>query len=223
MSAQTLTEALVVTSSAPQVNLLPPEIVEGRQFRRTQAWLAAAVVAALAVAGGAFVLAQQSADEAAAELAVEQQQTVVLQAEQAQYAEVPRVIAQVDAAKAARAEALATDVAWYSYLNNLALTAPAEVWLTRITASVNPIGGVAAAAGPLATPGIGSVTFGGIGGEHADVGAWLDVLADIEGFDDPYFQRSELAELNEERIVNFESSVTLTTDALTDPSTRGER
>lgn len=218
-----LTEALGVAYRIPRVNLLPPEIFEARRFKRTQGALGACVVVTLLVAGGVYYLSQQRADAAQEELTIAQARTTELQAEQAEYAEVPKVLAQVESAELARETAMSTDVLWYRYLNDLALSYPAEVWLGNLTATVAGPGGTTGAAAvpvagsdPLATPGIGTVTFTGTALDHPDVASWLDVLAGTPGFADPYFSSSSRSEIDGTDVVQFTSQVVVTADALSE-------
>jgi Tfp pilus assembly protein PilN len=220
---QLLPDTLGATYTVPRVNLLPPEILETRRFRRTQAGLAAGVVCVLLAVGGVYMLAQQRSEAAAEELSVAQAETSRLKTEEAKYAEVPRIIAQVDAAKSARDYALSTNVKWYSYLNDLALAYPESVWLENLTATVAAPGATAGAApvpvagtNPLATPGIGTVTFSGTALEHSDVASWLDVLAGTKGFADAYFTNSSRTQIDGQDVVNFTSQVVVTAEALWD-------
>ncbi len=208
----------VVTYTIPRVNLLPPEIHEARKLRRTQLAMGGVVVAALAGIGGVYVLASGAANAAEEELQAEQARTSVLQAEQGKYAEVPRVLAQVDSAKAAQETAMANDVLWYRYLNDLALTYPSEVWLENLTATVAGPGPEAAVpvsgTDPLATPGIGTITFTGKALQHSDVASWLDVLDGTKGFADASFSSSTRTQVNEQDVVQFTSDAVVTGDAL---------
>ena len=209
------------TYTVPRVNLLPPEILAARKLRRTKAALGATVAGVLIASGGLYLLAQNSADARAQELAVAQTETTRLKTEEAKYAEVPRVMAQVDAAKEARDQALSTNVAWYRYLNDLALTYPEAVWLENITATVAASTDAAApvptaGANPLATPGIGTVTFSGKALQHSDVASWLDVLASTDGFADAYFTNSTREQIDGTDVVNFTSQVVVTDGALWD-------
>jgi Tfp pilus assembly protein PilN len=220
---QILTATLESTYTVPRVNLLPPEIIETRRFRRTQGILGGCVVGVLVAVGGVFLLAQGRANEAAEELAVARAETTRLAAEEATYAEVPRVMAQVDAAETARDQALATNVAWYRFLNDLARTYPEEVWLENLTATVAAPGGTTGAvpapvagSNPLATPGIGTVTFTGTALAHSDVASWLDVLARTEGFADASFTNSARTQIDGQDVVSFTSQVVVTADALWD-------
>ncbi|GAB2694353.1 PilN domain-containing protein [Thalassiella azotivora] len=207
----------VVTYTVPRVNLLPDEVHEARRLRRTQLAMGGCVVAVLAALGAGYVVLAGQTDAAADELAAEQARTDVLRAEESEYAEVPRIMAQVDSAKSAQATAMANDVLWYRYLNDLALTYPAEVWLTNLTATVaGPTTAVAPVAGadPLATPGVGSLTVSGKALAHSDVASWLDVLAGTPGFADAGFSNSTLSEVGGQSIVEFSSDAVVTGDAL---------
>ena len=63
-------------------------------------------------------------------------------------------------------------------------------------------------------PGIGTVTFTGVGFKHDDVAVWLDSLAKQKGYVNPYFTSSTKALLGNRSTVNFTSTVTMTADAL---------
>lgn len=200
--------------SPPRVNLLPPEIAEERRFKRTQGILGLVVAGVVAGLAGGFLLAQAGADAAAQELAVEQARTSVLQTEQAKYAEVPRVLAEVEAAQNARATAMASDVLWYRYLNDLALTYPENVWLKDMTATIAVATGPAAGTAATTQPAVGSLTFTGTSLQHSDVASWLDVLAGTEGFQDATFSSSTRGQIEQTDIVEFTSQVGLGSDAL---------
>jgi Tfp pilus assembly protein PilN len=81
---------------------------------------------------------------------------------------------------------------------------------------------VDAAAGVTATqptdaylaPGIGSVTFEGMGSSHNDVAAWLDRLAKQKGLTQPYFTNSTKQLIGAESAVTFSSQATVTEEAL---------
>lgn len=212
-----LGSAFGVTYTVPRVNLLPPEIAEERAFRRTQGMLALVLVGVLGALGAGFMLASASASQAADQLATEQTRQAELTREAAEYDEVPRVLRQVESAQNARATAMSSDVLWYRYLNDLALTYPADVWLDDLTMAVagtDPTGAQASNPDPLATPGIGTITFSGTSRQHSDVAAWLDVLAGTEGFTDARFSTSQRTTIEETVVVDFTTSAVVTSDAL---------
>ena len=205
----------------PRVNLLPPEIEQARRFRKVQAGLGAGVLAAVGVVGALTFLANGAVSDAQSDLDAEKARGAQLQAQQAQYAEVPRVYAAVEAAQAQLSQAMGKEVRWSYFLNDLSLKVPAKVWLTSMTVTQD-VDGVAAAtanptvpgAGTYLTPGLGSVTFQGMGYSHNDVAAWLDALAKQKGLTQPYFTNSAKEDIDGQSAVNFSSQATITEEAL---------
>jgi Tfp pilus assembly protein PilN len=164
----------------PKVNLLPPEIMDGRRFAGLKRRLVLLVL--LVVLGGAAATwwAQTTVGAAQGEVDQAQARTAALATEQAKYAEVPRVTAAVDAALAVRQQAMAADVLWYRYLNDVALATTSDVYLSSMTATVK---GATPSAGtdPLAPAGIGAVQISGTAGSLPSVAAWMEALDQITG------------------------------------------
>lgn len=204
-------------AALPRVNLLPPEIEEQRRFRKVQAGLGAGVLAAVGVVGALTLLANGAVSDAQEDLTSAQARGSQLQAQQAQYAEVPLVYAQVEAAEAQLSQAMGKEVRWSFFLNDLSLKVPGKVWLTSMTVAQN-VDEAAAAAAPSAdaylAPGMGTVTFQGMGYAHNDVAAWLDALAKQKGLTQPYFTSSTKEEIGSESAVTFASQATITDEAL---------
>ncbi|WP_426566856.1 PilN domain-containing protein [Angustibacter sp. McL0619] len=198
-----------------RVNLLPPEIEQGRKLKRTQALLGVGLAAVVVVMAGVYLTQVSDRQKAENELASAKAETVRLQAEQTKYADVPHTIEAIDAAETARSTAMAQDVEWYRTLNNLSLTLPAHVWMTSLNVSV--AAPTTAAAGATVTPtttGIGSVSIQGVAMDHPDVATWLDVLGRQPGMSDAYFSTSAKGLIGETSVVNYSSTATLTQDAL---------
>lgn len=216
-------DALAPAYRVPRVDLLPPEILVRRRFRHTQQRSVVALAALAAVLAGGCVLSAQDAREAADELAVAQARTAALQAEQAQYARAPQVYAQVDAAQAALRTAMASDVRWYTYLADLAVTAPEGLWLTTVTASVTPAASAApvdpsAVTDPLAAagaaPSVGTLTVGGTVTEEPQVASWLEVLDATPGLTGASTSSITRTAIGERSVLTYESAATITADAL---------
>jgi Tfp pilus assembly protein PilN len=220
MSTQTVTRLGV---TLPMVNLLPPEIAQQRTFRRVRTGLAAGVVCTVGIVAALFVLASSQVSQAQDDLDATKAKGVQLQTETAKYANVPAVIARVDAAKLQRSQAMAREIRWSRYLNDLSLQIPAKVWLTSVNATetVDTVATAAAATPPtVAYPvtGIGTVTFEGKAYSHNDVATWLEMLARQPGYSQAYLTSSSAdatdAEASTTNPVAFTSSVTLIENAL---------
>jgi Tfp pilus assembly protein PilN len=204
------------TPTLPRVNLLPPEIQEAARFRRFQLAMVATGVGAVAIVAALGVSAHSSVNQAKSELTQAQSQRASLQSQLSGLQSVRDVYDQVDRKKAMLTQAMGSEIRWSYYLTDLSLKVPDHVWLTSVTATETPAptAGAAAAAGPLASPGIGTVTFAGTAFSHDDVATWLDALAKERGYTNAYFSSSTKAKLGPRDIVNFSSSVTLTQAAL---------
>ena len=206
-------QEIVLARSLPRVNLLPPEIVEASRLRSVQLGMGAAVVAALVVVGGLWVVAdlqaqseQEKLDAATATQSSVSRQVNVL-------APVQAVYAQVDQRRQLLETALGGDVEWSQYLTDLSLTVPDNVWLNSM--SVAP---QTAATGTTGTAGtadqIATITFSGTAMQHDDVAVWLESLAKQKGYTSAYFNSSTEKEVGTTKVVDFTSTVVVTREAL---------
>ena len=178
----------VVISPWPQVNLLPPEVRASRALRVVKRWLAIVLVVAILASAGvvAFaILAQRGADRELADAGLRTEQ---LNAERSKYADVPLVLAAVDATKLARTRGTSTEVIWTPYLQAIAATAPAGVSVSNISV-VSPWPAVTGTTtgSPFAAPGVGTITFTARSLTVPDTAAWLDGLETVPGFADAWF------------------------------------
>ena len=203
------------TYSVPRVNLMPPEIEAERGFKKVQVGLAALTIAVAGLVVGGFVWSAAIASDEQAKLDAEAQRTQVLTAEQAEYAEVPLVMGQVESAQSAQATAMATDVLWYEYLERLSASYPKNVFLKDMSIAVTPpVTDPSAVAVTGQSSAIGLITFNGTGLVHDDVAAWLDALDTIEGFQNPTYSVATRTDLDGTTVVDFTSTVEVGPEAL---------
>ena len=194
----------------PRVNLLPPEIGERVRFRRIQYGLGGGVLAAAGLVAALLVLAAGGVADANREVETATAAGATLEGEKAKYRDVEAVYAQAAAAQGMLSQAMGEEIKFSKHLYDLGLTVPGNVWLTNATFKQ-------AAAPPGAgstVPGVGAVTFSGIGFKHDDVAAFLDSLAKQPYHANPYFTSSTLALIGTRKTVSFSSTVTLTQEAL---------
>jgi Tfp pilus assembly protein PilN len=212
-SVETVTH-LTTGHALPRVNLLPPEVLQSRKLRKLQVGLGAGVAVVAIAMGALYYMQVQDSNDAANQLATVQAQATTLQAQKAQYADVPRTLGQIEAAEDARQTAMANDVSWYRYLNDLSYVTPKNVFLVGLTMTSTGATTGAAATPTISTPGVASVTLTGTGDKHTDVAAWLDAIAKEKGWADAYFTNSKINEINDHKTVDFASTVTVTAKAL---------
>jgi Tfp pilus assembly protein PilN len=210
------TQTLIRTGTLPRVNLLPPEFGERARLRKTKAGLGAGVAASLVAVVALFVAATGQVSSAQDNLDATTTEGASLQSQTAKYADIPAAIAKVDAADLQRTQAMASEIRWSRYLNDLSLRIPSKVWLTTVT--VAQAQGTAAIAGTYPEPGIGTVTFEGKAYGHRDVATWLRTLPQEKGWIQPVFTASTVDDSLKgpggHPGVTFSSQVTVTEKAL---------
>jgi Tfp pilus assembly protein PilN len=211
-------------AALPRVNLLPPEIEENRRARKLQVGMGAAVVLSVVAVGAGYVMAHSSATHAKSDLATAESQTSTLQRQVTQYAGDETLRTQLTSEQAMLSSAMANEVQWSHYLNDLTLRIPDNVWISQLTMQAGSGSSATAPASSATasalTPGIGTVSVTGVAFSHDDVATWLDSLAKEKGYTSPYFSNSAEAFLGTRRIVNFTSSTIVTSDALSGRYTR---
>lgn len=174
-----------LTAVWPQVNLLPPEIKAARGLRHLKKWLAGVVglVVVVLVLGYGLALMNRSAAEA--ELVQAQEQASELAAEQAQYAAVTPVLADLKRTQEALRTAGSTDILWKGYLDAVAAVMPPNVSIDSISVVQNtPMTPVSALPGPdpLTPTGIATLTIAAKATGLTDDAAFTDALNTIPGF-----------------------------------------
>lgn len=210
----------------PRVNLLPPEIAEQAALRRSKIAMAGVGLAAVAVVGVMYTSANAKVNEATEAKAEATAASDTLTGQLNSLKTVRDTYAKIDGAKQTLAAAMKNEILWSSYLHDLTLTIPDNVWLERFTATLNvATPGVAPAApaanAPVLDPGLGSIAFEGVAMEHPDVANWLESLARQKGYSHAYFTNAAKNPLNNRIVVEFTSSVNLTADALSNRYTKG--
>jgi Tfp pilus assembly protein PilN len=107
-------------------------------------------------------------------------------------------------------EAMGQEVRYSGFLSDLSLSVPENVWLKSLTFTQAP---TTASVGST-EPGVGTVTVSGVGFSHDDVAVWLESLAGQKGYTNPYFSSSTETLIGSRTVVDFESTATLTSEAL---------
>jgi Tfp pilus assembly protein PilN len=173
----------------PRVNLLPPEIFERRQLQRVQAGLGIVVLGAVVAVGLVYMSGGSSVTDAKSRLQASDDTHAAVQAQLNHLSYVTAQEAQKDQAVAMLTQATATEIPYSTYLADLSLLTPTNVWFTAVNISTTvPVGTLTSAAG--APTSVGTVSFTGQALAHNDVATWLDNAAKEGGFANPYFTTS---------------------------------
>jgi Tfp pilus assembly protein PilN len=208
-------------AAPPRVNLLPPEIAERRKLRKAQMAMLGTGLAAVAVVGVMYVNASAKVSSAQDEKTTAVAANGKLRSDLAKLQTVRDTYAKVDAANKTLATAMHYEIRWSSYLHDLTLTIPENVWLNtvemKMTAARTSAGGNNDS---VLDENLGTVTWTGSAFSHDDVAAWLESLGKQKGYSDPFFTKSE-DRLEQRVIVDFESTVYLNEKALSKRYAKG--
>lgn len=172
-----------LTSTLPQVNLLPPEVRAARGLVVTKRWLVAVLSMVLCTAAVGYTGATFSLQSAQTDLAAAQQEAAVLSTEEARYADVPVVVNNLERSESSRTIAMSSEVLWKGYLDAIAAVLPVNVSIDTFAVTQ----GSASMAAPvppdlLAAQGVASITFTSFATTLPDDANWLDALNSIPGF-----------------------------------------
>jgi Tfp pilus assembly protein PilN len=214
----------------PRVNLLPPEVAQASRFRRVQVLLALVLLATLGVIAASYLFLTGQVSSAQSSLDAAQSENTALKAEVAQYADVPRVKAELAKAQADLETAMAPEVRWSFYLNDLSLTIPNNVRINTMAiiqpVPTNPLPTDVGISSPLGTPGIATINFEGTAASYDAVASWLRSLARQKGYTDPTVTQvtDSTVDNQVDTVYTFSSSVTVTDKAYSGryTSTAGE-
>ncbi len=197
----------------PQVNLLPPEIRAKRSLSRVKRLLAASLVLVLVLLAGGYALAVMDNSAADDELAEAQAETARLQAQESTYGDVPAVLNAVTSTQDARTFAMASEIRWKSYLDAITAVLPAGVSIDQFTLTGPASSTTATSVASAVDQGIGTIAFEGRSKTVPDTAAWLDALASVTGFQNPWVSTVTVTEEDGSTYYSISSTVQLTTDS----------
>lgn len=220
MATQTYGSTSTTTAVAPRVNLLPPEIAEQVALRKSQVAMLATGLAAVAVVGVMYLQATAKVSAAEDEKAEAAAASAKLRTELRALDHVKETYARVDAANKTIATAMAFEVRWSTYLHDMTLTIPENVWLNEVAAEMDVMKQGGSTTEQVLDSGLGTVTFKGSAFSKDDVASWLESLAKQKGYADPYFTKAE-DRMTSRIVIDFESTTYLSDKALSNRYTKG--
>ncbi|SEI86359.1 hypothetical protein [Demequina mangrovi] len=175
----------VKVPSAPQVNLLPPEIEQRRSQGRAKGLILFALIAFVIALGGAWFYAYTARVDSEKDLADAEARRPELTAELAAFDYVHGVASDYENSIMARAWAGATDVDWASQVAMVMATIPGDLSLSSVQITpASPYGGVGGDGTVFAQEDLGQLTFSGQATESdlaADLIVALDALPGFHG------------------------------------------
>ena len=177
MTVDTLVAAPV---TLPRVNLLPQEINAANAAQKMRFVLAGGLVVVLAGMGYMYVSAGNSVTDAESRLGESQSQTRQLQNQVASHGTIAPLKAEVAARALKLNSAMAQNVPWAFYLNDVQLALPPGVRLVSWSMTLSP---VVPPAGTFASNGVASWTIAGQAKSYEAVAKVIESLQRLDQVD----------------------------------------
>jgi hypothetical protein len=208
--------------------------------RRQRLGIGAGFLVLLALLGGWYVLESRELGRAQDQADQERAVATGLRARRVQLQPLATLESQIAASDQLKASVYKHEIRFSSVMRDISAIVPDDVWLTSMgvtfsesaTGTTPGSGGTATtarqtgAAAPAVTPGspgagspVATITFGGAGLEHIDVGGFLRALArgprkgGQQVYLNPYFTTSQKKDENGQQMVTFSATVDLSSAA----------
>lgn len=164
-------------------NLLPPEIIESRQGRRTRYAVLGAIVAVVVILAAWYVMAVFQTGNARDALSAAQAEGQRLPAQQKAYGDLIGTRAKSDAIAAELHTLLANDLPWSTLLGSLRGVAPRGVTVTDVTGVLIDRANRSATTLPGldSSQTIGTLTIEGTAPNRTAVASYMDALSTVPG------------------------------------------
>ena len=222
----------------PRIDLPPRQLVEQRVVRRQRTGIGAGFLVLLTLLGLWFVLESRELTRAQDQADQERAVATGLRARRAELQPLATLESQIAASEQLRASVYKHEIRFSTVMRDISAIVPDDVWLTSMRVAFNASGTTqagggtsttaqpAGAAAPAVTPGspgagspVATITFGGAGLEHVDVGGFLRALArgprkgGQQVYLNPYFTTSQKADKSGQQTVTFSATVDLSSAA----------
>lgn len=198
-------------------NLLPEEVVAGRQARRIRTWVIVIVVIVAGLCGAWIVAASRDKQAADEELTAATSEVAALQRSQDKYSTVVQLRNETEVLKSQLKSTMANDLDWAGLLSVLRITGdPMKVTISSINGNVDATEAASKTSSTGTLPStsksdtIGQVTVTGSAPDKEAVAAYVDALADKTVLANPYVTNVT----SSGKKVEFSLSVDVTGNAL---------
>jgi Tfp pilus assembly protein PilN len=197
-----------------RINLLPPERAERRRARQITTTIVATVLALVVLLALVYVAEQVRLNGQKHALETQQATNAGLQSQVAQLSQFQQLESQLQQKTTLLGTLTQDEVRWSVILADISLVIPSDTWLTSFTATENTSSGGPTTPGTSKATALGTIQLSGTTFSHLDVAKWLTRLAGVDAFTNSYLSLSSKSTISTTSVVNFNSSVDLSNQAL---------
>jgi Tfp pilus assembly protein PilN len=203
-----------------QVNLLPPDILQGQRFRRLTLTVLAAGAIIFALIVAFFVIQVGRLGSVNGDITAKEQSNTELQSQIASLQKYDDLQVQAQQAQSELNAAYAGEVSFSGMLMDLSRVIPSDAYLDTFTATITGPPTATTGGATTTTPLIGTMTTGGQAIGFDSLSIWLTRLELVQGWVNPWMP-TITANPTVPNAFTFTTSVDLTQDVET-PRGRGE-
>jgi Tfp pilus assembly protein PilN len=203
-----------------QVNLLPPDILQGQRYRRLTLTVLTAGAIILALIVGFFVVQVGRLGSVNSDIAAKEQSNAQLQSQIDSLQKYDDLQVQAQQAQSQLDAAYAGEVSFSGMLMDLSRVIPSDAYLDTFAATITGPPAAATGGTTTTTPLIGTMTTGGQAIGFDSLSIWLTRLELVKGWVNPWMP-TITANPTVPNAYTFTTSVDLTQDVET-PRGRGE-
>ena len=204
-----------------QVNLLPSDVRERQKTRRNFLAVVAGAAGVVVLLLLLYLVQVGRLSSANHDLAAQQAINQGIQARIQKLQGAAELKARVANEQALVDGLLQGEVLWSGVLHDTSMVIPGQVWLTSFTGTLAPAGAAAAAPSATTSPTepstelVGSIQFQGVAFNQPAVALWLKRIVQVNGWVNSWVTQAATAKIGDTDVIQFLSSVDLTTDATT--------
>jgi Tfp pilus assembly protein PilN len=206
-----------------QVNLLPPEVLQGQRYRRVTLMVVIAGAVVLALVLAFFLLQAQRLSSVNNQIEAQQTTNNQIQQEIANLQKYQDLKTEAETKQALLNAAYANEVSFSALLMDLSRVTPSASYLDTLAITIQPpaTAGSTTATSPTTTGAsfVGSMTFGGQAIGFDTISAWLTRLEQVNGWANPWM--STLNKQDTNNAITFSGSVDLTQAVVTQRGSGG--
>ena len=198
-----------------QVNLLPPEVLQGQKYRRVTLMVVIAGAVVLALVLAFYLLQAQRLSSVNNQIEAQQTTNNQIQQEIASLQHFQDLKTEAETKQALLNAAYANEVSFSGLLMDLSRVTPSASYLNTLAITITPpaTAGSTTETTTTATSFVGSMTFGGQAIGFDTISAWLTRLEQVNGWANPWMSTLNKQDTND--AITFSGSVDLTQDVVT--------
>lgn len=204
-----------------RVNLLPSEIKKGQETRRRFTLFVLAGIALVLVIIAFWFVQSMRVRDVQEQVDAQNQQNQTIQQEINGLQQYEQLQTEAQQQQDLLSSAYAGEVSYSGMLVDISKVIPSDTYLTNFASTLQPPGSSAATPSTATTTFVGNMSFSGETLHFDSMSTWLNRLGEVQGWANPWVS-NVASDSGVAGAYNYDTTVDLTQDALTERGAAGE-